>query len=263
MPFSLFTPLSKDTIHSCVFDWPDRASRPGLPPDSWIPPYPYDPADDWDPTNPLDNGVPGSDVPTPPPTTITGAGLKLYYNVPPAINTYPTFTGYNGIIRDFRGDGVLIGSFGTSAGDEMNVSDPSYGGGGSSNVSSFSQAAKTQSGGLSYRGVLNFEKMIAQHPTVAVFTGNVQVVGGQWCGGYPAGDPCSFLMTIRKYHGFIGPGCEIIENYPIKDWTFSGMTGIFTWTFTRTFPTAFPGDAHPFFSWSFTKATDTLTLTYP
>jgi hypothetical protein len=60
-------PLPKDTQHSCVFDWPDRALRPDAPPpsgdtpDLWVPPYPYGPNDDWDSTDPTKNGVPGSD----------------------------------------------------------------------------------------------------------------------------------------------------------------------------------------------------------
>lgn len=67
------TPLPKDIQHSCVFDWPDRALRPDAPPpsgdtpDLWVSPYPYDPLDDWDPTNPLMNGVPGSGVADRPP----------------------------------------------------------------------------------------------------------------------------------------------------------------------------------------------------
>lgn len=65
-PYPL-TPLPKDTLHSCVFDWPDRALRPDAPPpsgdtpDLWVQPYPYDPLDDWDSSDPTKNGVPGSD----------------------------------------------------------------------------------------------------------------------------------------------------------------------------------------------------------
>jgi hypothetical protein len=88
MPTNSFFPLLKDTGHSCVFDFPDRALRPIPPPpndpsgapDGWVSPFPYNPTDDWDPTNPLDNGIPGSDITINRPAGVSYGNL-IYFEV--------------------------------------------------------------------------------------------------------------------------------------------------------------------------------------
>jgi hypothetical protein len=94
-------PLPKDTGHSCVFDFPDRGSRP-TPPPGPPPLYPYDPVDDWNPADPNDNGVPGS---ANPPDHITNA-FYVYasFHLQAAL-------AYNCHLQSYKGDGVTVAVF--------------------------------------------------------------------------------------------------------------------------------------------------------
>jgi len=232
--------LPKDTTHSCVFDWPDRPVRP-TPPVGPPPLYPYDPADDWDPNNPLDNGIP----PTPPPTTIVGIDV-LYWSIPNI--GYPFNIG-NDI---FKEDAVTLWPATQLSTDSTIYVDPNFGGGGGPNVSSIGMGLKANG---DFHGFFNFRIMKARYPSAAGFTTGVKA-NSSYLGG------STFNITLKDNRGVIPPA-SITElgggGGGVHDFGFSGFTLQNTYLFPRPIPTF----ATAFFSVSYNVATSTLTISYP
>lgn len=247
------TPLPKDITHSCVFDWPDRASRPGPPPPSWVPPYPYGPSDDWNPNDPLDNGVPGSNPnPGPPSHVNVGTTGFWYWFIPDA----DALT-YNPGSHHYQGDGVNIPTYvNVDCGlTSWTYADPNVASGGDSQHSAICQAAYAN---CDYRGFFNFKAMHTQNPSVAVFSGDIGIATYYNISKV-------FTYTFTRYAGDLTAGMTILEqSAPNYDWTFSGYTTIQNYaSFTHNVTGSSSYGLTVFFHWVYTVATGYLDLTYP
>jgi hypothetical protein len=235
------TPLPKDTQHSCVFDYPDRALRPGLPPDSWVPPYPYGPGDDWDPTNPLDNGVPGSNPgPTDRPSSLS-VGDLMYIKV--------------------TSDNASFGSGKTNVGFQQVV-----GAGGSFTYNPSSPANTARMGAIIYpnasapfknsnRAFVNFAKLRADFGMGLDLTGSIGIPYDQIVSG-----DSHFLLEFWIFEHV----SNIVEDN--VNWVWNFTTSGFTKAATATilyhgFPGASPGDAW-IYSWFYNSGPQTFTFGY-
>jgi hypothetical protein len=232
-------PLPKDTGHSCVFDFPDRGSRP-TPPPGPPPLYPYDPVDDWNPADPNDNGVPGS---ANPPDHITNA-FYVYasFHLQAAL-------AYNCHLQSYKGDGVtIVGNTGPAL-DDMMVTDDTNANGGDENHSAISMAS-TLSG--DFHIVLNFPRMKVRHPTVAVFDGgffvNFGYVGNK-----------TWTTIVKDIKG-TWPTTSVIPVNITKDYSFGAYTSLLTF---GPFDHFVIDGSIPLMGWTYTVATGICDLVFP